>query len=241
MEFLKNIGIDLKLLIAQLINFGILLWILTRFLYKPVIEKIEENERLLNKAKQKEKDLKKKLIELKKTEKETIRMAKLKSKEIIKEAEEIAKKIKKESEQRLAKEKEFLKKELRTELEEERKILEEKIEERLKEDYLKKFAKKINTLPFSVLIEFQKGFYDLLLERVNELKKEAEVSENEVVLESARLLEEKELKKLKEVLNKKFQKEFKINQKENKDLLLGFRLEINGIMIEANLLDEIKF
>lgn len=50
MELLQNLGIDWKLLIAQLINFVILLAILYKFLYKPVLkilhtrsEKIEQS------------------------------------------------------------------------------------------------------------------------------------------------------------------------------------------------------
>jgi len=38
-------GIDLKLLIAQAINFGVLLVILTYFLYKPVMKTIQERQK----------------------------------------------------------------------------------------------------------------------------------------------------------------------------------------------------
>ncbi len=52
MDFLDKLGIDWKLFTAQLINFAVLLFVLYRFLYKPVLKlldlrrkKIEENER----------------------------------------------------------------------------------------------------------------------------------------------------------------------------------------------------
>jgi F-type H+-transporting ATPase subunit b len=41
---MESLGIDLKLIIAQLINFGILLFFLTKFLYKPVTKMLEERE-----------------------------------------------------------------------------------------------------------------------------------------------------------------------------------------------------
>ena len=42
MELLSNLGIDWRLLIAQLINFAILLAVLYRFLYKPVLKLLNE-------------------------------------------------------------------------------------------------------------------------------------------------------------------------------------------------------
>lgn len=42
MELLSNLGIDWRLLIAQLVNFVILLAVLYRFLYKPVLKLLHE-------------------------------------------------------------------------------------------------------------------------------------------------------------------------------------------------------
>ncbi|HDH31328.1 MAG TPA: hypothetical protein ENH26_00980, partial [Candidatus Wolfebacteria bacterium] len=57
MEFLGNLGIDIKLLIAQIINFGLLLWLLTKFLYKPIIKRIEKDETELKQAQIQKKEL----------------------------------------------------------------------------------------------------------------------------------------------------------------------------------------
>ena len=51
MEILGKLGIDIKLLIAQIINFGLLLWLLKKFLYVPIVRRIEKDERELNEAK----------------------------------------------------------------------------------------------------------------------------------------------------------------------------------------------
>ena len=51
MEILGKLGIDIKLLIAQIINFGLLLWLLKKFLYAPIVRRIEKDERELNEAK----------------------------------------------------------------------------------------------------------------------------------------------------------------------------------------------
>ena len=42
MELLSKLGVDWRLLIAQLINFGILLAVLYKFLYKPVLKLLHE-------------------------------------------------------------------------------------------------------------------------------------------------------------------------------------------------------
>ena len=60
MEFLKNLGIDVKLLIAQIINFGLLLWLLKKLLYKPFIKRIEKDEKERESARVENENLEKK-------------------------------------------------------------------------------------------------------------------------------------------------------------------------------------
>ena len=47
MHLLGQLGIDLPLLIAQVVNFCILLFLLWKFLYHPIIERIEADEAML--------------------------------------------------------------------------------------------------------------------------------------------------------------------------------------------------
>lgn len=42
MDALTNLGIDIKILLAQVFNFGILVGVLTFFLYKPVLKLLDE-------------------------------------------------------------------------------------------------------------------------------------------------------------------------------------------------------
>jgi len=42
---MESLGIDLKLVIAQLINFGILFWLLSKFAYKPIMNLLEERQK----------------------------------------------------------------------------------------------------------------------------------------------------------------------------------------------------
>jgi len=96
MEFLGSLGIDVKLLIAQIINFGLLLWFLTRFLYKPIIRRIEKDENELKQTQIQKKELEQQKIALAEKEKRETTETKERTRKIIEEAEEIAQGIKEE-------------------------------------------------------------------------------------------------------------------------------------------------
>jgi len=103
MKFLGDLGIDLKLLIAQIINFGLLLWLLTKFLYKPVIRRIEDDEAELKQAQTRKEELDREKNDFAQQKKKEITEARKQVREIIEEAEDIAKKIKKEAQVRIDK------------------------------------------------------------------------------------------------------------------------------------------
>ena len=44
MEIIKNFGVEPVLLVAQIINFLIILFILKKFLYKPVLDTLKKRE-----------------------------------------------------------------------------------------------------------------------------------------------------------------------------------------------------
>jgi len=94
MNFLGSLGIDLNLLIAQVVNFSILLWILTKFLYKPIIKRIEKDEAELKDAQEQSKILAQEKLSFSEQKKSEISQAKKRAKEIISEAEKIATQIK---------------------------------------------------------------------------------------------------------------------------------------------------
>lgn len=94
MALLESLGIDIKLLIAQIINFGILLVILKKFLYKPIIEKIEKDEKVLKEAQLQKKNLEQQRAEFEKRKQEELKKAQEEAKQIINDAQLIAKEIK---------------------------------------------------------------------------------------------------------------------------------------------------
>lgn len=47
MELIDKLGIDWKLLVAQIINFGILLFVLYRFAYKPILKMLQKRSQTI--------------------------------------------------------------------------------------------------------------------------------------------------------------------------------------------------
>lgn len=116
MEFLGSLGIDVKLLLAQVVNFAILLWFLTKFLYKPIIKRIEQDEADLNEAQTEAKELQKQQELFKKEKAKEVVQAKKRSRKIIKEAEEIANQIKNKAKEESDKEKKAVIKQIKSRL-----------------------------------------------------------------------------------------------------------------------------
>jgi len=94
-ELISNLGIDWKLIIAQIVNFSVLVFILTKFLYKPILKTLEERKKSVANSEQLNKDLHVKLNEAEQTKNEILKDAKTKSSEIIAETKEQAEILKK--------------------------------------------------------------------------------------------------------------------------------------------------
>lgn len=58
-ELIHKLGIEPKLLLAQIINFGILLLLLYKFLYKPVLGILQKRENYIKKSLEEAKDIEK--------------------------------------------------------------------------------------------------------------------------------------------------------------------------------------
>ena len=120
MKLFEALGLNWKILLAQLINFGLLVWILHKFGYGPIIKFIDErrkkiegglnNARLvedkLEKANQKEKEI---IVSAKKEAQKIVssstELAQRNQEEIIKKAEEESRRILESSEKKALQEK----------------------------------------------------------------------------------------------------------------------------------------
>jgi len=90
MELLNNLGINGKLLIAQIINFLILLWVLHKFAYGPVIRMLDSRTKKIEKGLKEAEESHKKLAEISEKEQAVLVEARKQAQEIIKKSEESA-------------------------------------------------------------------------------------------------------------------------------------------------------
>jgi F-type H+-transporting ATPase subunit b len=96
MELLNNLGINGKLLLAQIINFLVLLFVLYKFAYGPVLKILNERTNKIEKGLKDAEDAQKKLAEISEKEKEVLVNTRKQAQEIIAKAEEVAVKNKEE-------------------------------------------------------------------------------------------------------------------------------------------------
>lgn len=61
MEILAKLGIDWRILVAQLVNFAVVLVVLHRFAYKPLLGVLEKREKTIEKSLEHAKDIEKRL------------------------------------------------------------------------------------------------------------------------------------------------------------------------------------
>ncbi|MBI2018678.1 hypothetical protein HYS96_03120 [Candidatus Daviesbacteria bacterium] len=90
MEVLNQFGINPILLAAQVVNFLILLWLLNKFLYKPIIRVLEERKQKVAEANKNAEEIEKKLLQITALKEEEILKAVKEGEKIIKEASDEA-------------------------------------------------------------------------------------------------------------------------------------------------------
>lgn len=104
MEIIKNFGLNPVLLGAQIINFLIILFILKKFLYKPVLDTLKKRQTTIRDGLKQAEEARIKLEKVIEEERNILRSAQLQSKKIIEDAEkesvEIAKKLNEETKKR---------------------------------------------------------------------------------------------------------------------------------------------
>ena len=96
MELIQSLGLDYRILIAQFINFAILVFILYRFGYKPMLTFLEERRKKIEQGVINSEKAQKKLEELAEKEKQIVKEAKKEALLIIDQAKNQAEEKRKE-------------------------------------------------------------------------------------------------------------------------------------------------
>ncbi|MBS4051455.1 MAG: F0F1 ATP synthase subunit B [Methylomonas sp.] len=97
-ELIHSLGIEWKILIAQIANFAILFYVLKRFVFGPIMKILERREARLEADRRSSRELSVKLDEAALKEKEVLDTARKESERIISEAHAVATRLKGEIE-----------------------------------------------------------------------------------------------------------------------------------------------
>ena len=97
MEILETFGVKPILLLAQIVNFIILLFLLNKFAYKPIMKVLDDRKHKIETSMRQAEEVEKKLAETEASQKEIIGRAERESTKIIEEARAAAKKLQDET------------------------------------------------------------------------------------------------------------------------------------------------
>src|SRR3989338_792281 len=86
-ELFSNLGIDWKILLAQIINFAILLFILQKFAYKPIVKMLNSRREEIEKADKHASEIDARIKNIEETKEAALAEARKESTKMIKKAE----------------------------------------------------------------------------------------------------------------------------------------------------------
>lgn len=89
-ELFENFGLDWKLIAAQVVNFFILLLVLKKFAYAPVVKMLNERQGRIKRGLEQSAESERRLVEAKLKESEIVEVAERKALGMVSRAEEIA-------------------------------------------------------------------------------------------------------------------------------------------------------
>lgn len=85
---MESLGIDLRLLIVQIINFALLVFVLTKLVYKPILKLLDDRRKKIEEGAENSKKIEERLVQLQEEEKKILEEA---QKKAFEEREELIK------------------------------------------------------------------------------------------------------------------------------------------------------
>lgn len=241
MDNLYSLGIDLKLLLAQIVNFSLLVYLLHRFLYRPIIERIEKEEKELEEVGREKEKLTSERSNFSEEMKKEREKIKGEGRKIIEEAQSIAEKISREKEEEIEKEKKSLLERAESLSREELRQKETETEKRIKEKYKDKLIEVLKEYfgQGKTAATDGKLFEELIADIKSVGNDNLDSSLSKATVESVESLSDEKKSVLKKSLSEKLGRDgIEVENKINSDLIAGYRLTFGGLIIDRNLSHE---
>lgn len=114
---MPSLGIDIRSIVFQLINFGILLWILQRFAFRPLIQVLQDRKEAIEESLRTADELDLAKAEMEKTRQSLIAQARQESDVIVQQAKQVAEDIVSKAHDKAAQQTDAMKKRAEQEIE----------------------------------------------------------------------------------------------------------------------------
>lgn len=141
MELLNQFGFDPKLLFAQIINFLVVLWVLKRFLYKPLLQTLKKRQETIQEGLNRAEKARILLEEIEKKEQKILQNAQKRAQQIIEESQNEGAEIRRQAEESAKKNAERIINEAKLKIEQDTKETEKRLTDHVSKiaiDYLQK-------------------------------------------------------------------------------------------------------
>lgn len=131
MEILKNFGFDPVMLAAQIVNFLIILFLLKRFLYKPLLDMLQKRQDAIKEGVRQAKEAQEMLEKTLEQEKAILIKAQTEARSIVEDAKLQAQEVSSEIEANTKKQTEKMLEEAKLQIEQESKQMEQRLSEKV--------------------------------------------------------------------------------------------------------------
>ncbi|OGG44471.1 hypothetical protein A2841_00110 [Candidatus Kaiserbacteria bacterium RIFCSPHIGHO2_01_FULL_48_10] len=242
MELLGQLGINGTLLLAQAVNFLLLLWILNRFLYKPIVKMLDER-----KAKAESMQLSESKMEEKKKQFEQwtdgqVADARRKAELILVEAEKFSGKIKTRKMDELSLEKQRVLLDGHKQLDRDRLTLERELRETIAREASRNVEKFFQSLGNLGNTGLHAILVDKTLDELDgfQLDKPQLAKVIQAQIQTAVELSKAEREKIQKALEKRTGHSLKISSAIDPDLIAGIRIILGGFEFDGSLVGRLK-
>ncbi len=228
--------------VFEILNFFVLLWILKRLLYNPVISVLKRRKELIEEKLREAEEVRKEVENLRKERED-----------LLSRIEEIKRDKLTEVTKEVQEERERLYERMREELDAERKKFLESLE-REREEVLREIKEETLRSALAFTSKFLTGFadehlhsklYELALESIKGLRGDevlkGEISSSgTVVIETAFPIAKREIEDLREVVKDAFGVDVNVREEVRKDLIAGVRVHLASKIVDASLEGQLK-
>lgn len=247
MGFFGKIGIDWHLLVAQVVNFGLLVWLFRRFVYRPLLQGMSSSD--LEEAERGMASIKQEREKAGNERDHILTEAKSRSAEMVEEAEVIAGRIKDRVKAEAAQERRKFMKHLESQAAAQKDALGESLSQATRQELLTRLGDRFDRIMSSspkAASELQASYGRELMEDIDKVSRSdfdpkdrhlrvlyAVGTRNRDGADLARQLAEG-------LSGKMVDSDIEPNLKQDKSLLAGYRLEASGLMLERSLSQDIS-